>query len=167
MAELRAAGVGVRRMLMAHDGSLTSHDLFETILTMLDPKVMLQVVVVPSEKLAALEARKQHRSGSAMGQTAGPRRGDSGAPGEPGPEFVRLAREEHYDLIARGVSRALVGSDPRPAANPLARPYPGTRRLPGLRRRPAGNSNGGGCLKFSPSALSTLDSWIVCHWLCQ
>ncbi len=33
--ELRAAGIGVRKVLMAHDGTLTSHDVFEWLLTML------------------------------------------------------------------------------------------------------------------------------------
>ncbi len=100
VAELRAAGIGVRRMLMAHDGSLASHDLFETILTMLDPKVVLQVVVVPGNKLAAVEARINIDQDQQWAKRLGREVGISELPGEPGPELVRFAREEHYDLIA-------------------------------------------------------------------
>ncbi len=44
VAELRAAGVGVRHVLMLHDGTPAGSDLFQTILTMLDPDVSLGVV---------------------------------------------------------------------------------------------------------------------------
>src|SRR5262249_36108220 len=45
-AELRAAGIGVRRVLLAHDGSPASHDVFEWLLTMLAPEVLLDFVPV-------------------------------------------------------------------------------------------------------------------------
>ncbi len=38
VAELRAAGVGVDRVLLLHDGSPASSDLFQAVLTMLDPR---------------------------------------------------------------------------------------------------------------------------------
>src|SRR5262249_13200227 len=41
VAELRAAGVGVGRVLLAHDGSLASSDMLQALLTMLDPDVPL------------------------------------------------------------------------------------------------------------------------------
>src|SRR5207247_503390 len=48
VAELRAAGVGVDHVLMVHDGTPASSDLFQAVLTMLDPQVALSVVpVVP------------------------------------------------------------------------------------------------------------------------
>ncbi len=48
VAELRAAGVGVDRVLLVHDGTPASSDLFQAVLTMLDPAVHLGVVpVVP------------------------------------------------------------------------------------------------------------------------
>ncbi|HEY7311019.1 MAG TPA: APC family permease [Gemmataceae bacterium] len=48
VAELRAAGVGVDRVLLIHDGSPANSDLFQGVLTMLDPQVVLGVVpVVP------------------------------------------------------------------------------------------------------------------------
>jgi amino acid transporter len=43
VAELRAAGVGVRRVLMVHDNTHRSRDLFDAVLTMLDPDVVFDV----------------------------------------------------------------------------------------------------------------------------
>ncbi len=49
VAELRAAGVGVNRVMLLHDGSPANSDLFQAVLTMLDPQVGLGVVpVAPS-----------------------------------------------------------------------------------------------------------------------
>src|SRR5206468_11301625 len=48
VAELRAAGVGVDRVLLLHDGSPANSDLFQGVLTMLDPQVVLGILpVVP------------------------------------------------------------------------------------------------------------------------
>ena len=44
VAELRAAGVGVDRVLLVHDGTPASSDLFQAVLTMLDPAVHLALV---------------------------------------------------------------------------------------------------------------------------
>ena len=100
VAELRAAGVGVRRMLLAHDGSLSSHDLFENILTLIDPKVVLQVVLVPGNSLETTEARRNVELDQQWAGRLGRIVHLSELPGEPGPELVRMAREEHFDLIA-------------------------------------------------------------------
>jgi amino acid transporter len=43
VAELRAAGVGVRRVLMFHDGTSHGSDLFQNVLTMLDPQVTFDI----------------------------------------------------------------------------------------------------------------------------
>ncbi len=45
-SELRAAGIGVRQVLLAHDGTHTSSDVFEWLLTMLSAEVALDVVPV-------------------------------------------------------------------------------------------------------------------------
>jgi nucleotide-binding universal stress UspA family protein len=44
VAELRAAGLGVDHVLLVHDGSPASSDLFQAVLTMLDPQVALSIV---------------------------------------------------------------------------------------------------------------------------
>jgi nucleotide-binding universal stress UspA family protein len=46
VAELRAAGVGVRRVLMVHDNTHHSRDLFDAVLTMLDPDVGFDIAHV-------------------------------------------------------------------------------------------------------------------------
>ena len=46
------AGVGVRRVLMQHANTPRAHDLFDTILTALDPDVVLDVVSVGAEASA-------------------------------------------------------------------------------------------------------------------
>src|SRR5437764_2420779 len=46
VAELRAAGVGVDRVLLVHYGDPESSDLFDAVLTMLDPQVVLTLVPV-------------------------------------------------------------------------------------------------------------------------
>ncbi len=45
-AELRAAGIGVRKVMLAHDGTTSSHDVFEWMLTMLARDVELDLVPV-------------------------------------------------------------------------------------------------------------------------
>ncbi len=47
VAELRAAGVGVDRVLLLYDGSPASSDLFQAVLTMLDPQVKLALLPTP------------------------------------------------------------------------------------------------------------------------
>ncbi|NMC21379.1 MAG: amino acid permease [Thermogutta sp.] len=54
VAELRAAGFGVDRVLLLHDGTSAGSDLFHSVLTMLDPQVALTVVrSAPSEPATA------------------------------------------------------------------------------------------------------------------
>ena len=55
VAELRAAGVGVDRMLFVHDGSSAGHDLFQAILTTLDPEGLVD--------RSSLPARAGHQCG--------------------------------------------------------------------------------------------------------
>jgi amino acid transporter/nucleotide-binding universal stress UspA family protein len=99
VADLRAAGLGVHRVLLLHDTTSVSTDLFFWVLTMLDPKVVLDVVAVPPPEESAVPAdgvlqREQERARS-LGreihvETLG---------GNYGPDVVRLARDGHYELI--------------------------------------------------------------------
>src|SRR5262249_37738391 len=45
-AALRAAGVGIDRVLMLHDGTPGSSDLFQEVLTLIDPQVFLALAPV-------------------------------------------------------------------------------------------------------------------------
>ncbi len=55
VAELRAAGVGVSHVLLVHDDTAEGSDLFEAVLTMLDPQVWLTIVPVTSNDQAEPE----------------------------------------------------------------------------------------------------------------
>src|SRR5436853_2225818 len=52
VAELRAAGVGVDRVLLTHDGTTAGSDLFQGVLTMLDASVALGVLPMPGHDKA-------------------------------------------------------------------------------------------------------------------
>jgi hypothetical protein len=99
VAELRAAGVGVDRVLLAHDGSPASSDLFQAVLTMLDPQVQLAiapVVPVGQEPLNGHSLVKQDEERArqlARELTVLTINGDAGA------DIIRQAREGQYDLI--------------------------------------------------------------------
>jgi nucleotide-binding universal stress UspA family protein len=60
VAELRAAGVGVRRVLLVHSATAEGSDLFGAVLTMLDPLVWLTVVPVTSADQAEPSSWLQH-----------------------------------------------------------------------------------------------------------
>jgi amino acid transporter/nucleotide-binding universal stress UspA family protein len=99
VAELRAAGAGVRSVLLVHDGSRAGSDLFEAVLTMLDPHVALAVVPVApaggdSQPEASLLPQDRQRA-EQLGRHV-----DVLAPhGDAAREVVRLAGEGHYDLL--------------------------------------------------------------------
>jgi amino acid transporter len=98
VAELRAAGVGVRRVLMLHDGTPACGDLFEGVLTMLDPQVMLALVPVTTPDglppdLAQIHQDQQRARRLRREVTVAPVDGDVPA------GVVRLAHEGHFDLI--------------------------------------------------------------------
>jgi nucleotide-binding universal stress UspA family protein len=99
VAELRRAGVGVDRVLLVHDGSPSSSDLFQGVLTMLDPDVVLGLV-------SLIPPGSDPHNGSAVVHQDEQRAEKLGrqlhtyqAKGQGGPEVVRLAREGQYDLI--------------------------------------------------------------------
>jgi amino acid transporter/nucleotide-binding universal stress UspA family protein len=100
VAELRAAGVGVDRVLLTHDGSPENSDLFQTVLTALDPQVVLAVAhltpegQVPANGNGSLpqDVDRARRLGREI--QIHPVQGS-----EPAAEVLRLAREGQYDLI--------------------------------------------------------------------
>src|SRR6185369_13162159 len=46
--ELRASGVGIKRVLLVHDGTPGCAGLFESVMTMLDPEVVLNLAATMS-----------------------------------------------------------------------------------------------------------------------
>jgi len=97
VAELRAAGVGVDRVLFIHSDTPEGHDLFEAVLTMLDPQVGLTIAELQTNghpggsgvwQSDLQRAEQLHRDVETHTLT-----------GSIGMEVVRMAREQKQDLI--------------------------------------------------------------------
>jgi amino acid transporter/nucleotide-binding universal stress UspA family protein len=113
IAELRAAGVGVRRVLMIHDGTPASGDVFEAVLTMLDPQVALALVPV----VAADDPTSDHFQVQQDRERARRLRREVAlldVKGDVGPDVVRLAHEGAYDLIVVPLPADLPADPRRP-----------------------------------------------------
>jgi amino acid transporter/nucleotide-binding universal stress UspA family protein len=103
VAELRAAGVGVDRVLLLHDGTPEGSDLFQAVLTLLDPQVALGVLpvvasggeTVNGHSLVKQDRERAEQLGRPMHLLAGETL--------TGEEVVRLAREGQYDLVIIGL----------------------------------------------------------------
>ncbi len=97
--ELRAAGIGVDRVLVLHDGSPANSDLFSSVLTMLDEKVVLglaSIVAPGSDPLNGHSVVRQDEERARQVERA--LRKHELKVGD-GPEIVELAKRELYDLI--------------------------------------------------------------------
>jgi nucleotide-binding universal stress UspA family protein len=103
VAELRAAGVGVDRVLMVHDGSSGGSDLFQAVLTMLDPQVALAIVPLVSASSSTPTANPFIQQDQERARHLGRQLSVLAINGEEGPDIVRLAREGQYDLIILGL----------------------------------------------------------------
>ncbi len=113
-AELRAAGVGVSHVLLAHYDNSQSSDLFAAALTMLDPDVTLSVVRIPDKSRPAgasdclqsdLDRAKQLRRDVQVWALP---------LGDPAQQLVELARSLDCDLIVLGMLE-----EPSPGEEPL------------------------------------------------
>jgi hypothetical protein len=101
VAELRAAGVGVRRVLMVHDNSSRSSDLFDLVLTALDPVVALDLAhlarsstsggTTTSNNSLLTDVERAEKIGRELVVHT--------LDGDPGRGIVRLTLEEDYDLV--------------------------------------------------------------------
>jgi nucleotide-binding universal stress UspA family protein len=113
VADLRSAGIGIRRVLFAHDGALGSRDVFEWLITMLAPEVALDVVPIPSQA-PALAARDGLREDQERAARVGRNVNLVATEAQSPPEVVRLARTGAYDLLV--VVTPTVGGDDRLAS---------------------------------------------------
>lgn len=99
VAELRAAGVGVDRVLLIHDNTSSSSDLFQSVLTMLDPGVVLDLAVVssgsPQTTAGPSFIRHDQEQATRVARQVEIHPLETGAAAE----IVRLANEGRYDLI--------------------------------------------------------------------
>ncbi len=98
VAELRAAGVGIDRVLLVHDGSRAGSDLFSGVLTMLDPAVVLDLAYVPGPDAAPAVLRTDHERASNLGREVS----IHPLPADYAAELVQIAKEAKSDAIILG-----------------------------------------------------------------
>jgi amino acid transporter/nucleotide-binding universal stress UspA family protein len=99
VAELRAAGVGVDRVLLAHDGSPANSDLFQAVLTMLDPQVVLALAPVVPPGSEPLNGHSVVHQDEERARQLGRELVIMPLKTADGPEIVAQARAGEYDLI--------------------------------------------------------------------
>jgi nucleotide-binding universal stress UspA family protein len=99
VAELRAAGVGIDRVLLAHDGTPASSDLFQGVLTMLDPMVALGLVSLVAPGAEPLNGHGLVQQDRERARNLGRELQVYTPDGDAAAEIVRLARENQYDLV--------------------------------------------------------------------
>ncbi len=121
VAELRAAGVGVERVLLAHDGTNAGSDMLQALLTMLDPDVPLGLICsAPHEEQAAssptplqMDQRRARKLGRDLEVHM--------VHGNWAEDVVRVAREGNYNLIVLPMPAEDPEGEPRPDGE--ARPW--------------------------------------------
>jgi amino acid transporter len=98
VAELRAAGVGVDHVALLHDGSQAHSDLFQAVLTMLDPGVFLALIPVADSATATNGNGDLHHE-EERARRLGRELKVLHLPTPDGPAVVKLLREGQYDLV--------------------------------------------------------------------
>ncbi len=99
VAELRAAGVGVDRVLLIHDGSPANSDLFQGVLTMLDPQVVLGILPVVPAGYEPLNGHGIVHQDEERARQIGRELQVIPLPIPSGPAIVERARIDQYDLL--------------------------------------------------------------------
>jgi amino acid transporter/nucleotide-binding universal stress UspA family protein len=99
VADLRAAGLGVDKVLLIHDATSVSADLFFSAMTMLDSKVVLDVAAVPPPEESATQVNGVLQRDQERARSLGREIRVQSLGRNYGPEVVRMARDGHYDLI--------------------------------------------------------------------
>jgi len=99
IAELRSAGVGVRHVLVVHDGTPEGTDLFLAAVTMLDPEVALTVVPVAAGPEASPDPGRVAQDVQRVQQLKREVELRSLPAGNPAGQIVELARDLRCDLI--------------------------------------------------------------------
>ncbi len=112
VAELRAAGIGVDRVLLTHDGSPVSSDLFQAVLTMLDPQVALGLVSLVSSGPEPLNGHALIHQDKERAAKLGRELTVHDLHGDLGPGIVRLAHDGQFDLIILCLPHEQAGGAP-------------------------------------------------------
>src|SRR5260370_42690713 len=96
VAELRAAGVGVSRVQLFHDGSPDCSDLFHAVLTALDPQVTLDFAQPDVSSQSGVQMLEHDLE---RARQLGREIGVQPLPADWGQAVVQLAKENGYGLV--------------------------------------------------------------------
>jgi nucleotide-binding universal stress UspA family protein len=99
VAELRSAGVGVRHVLLVHDGTREGSDLFLAALTMLDPQIALTIVPVGANPFALPDPSRVDRDVERAAQLKREVELRRVPADQPATHLIDLARQLRCDLI--------------------------------------------------------------------
>jgi amino acid transporter/nucleotide-binding universal stress UspA family protein len=102
IAELRAAGVGVSHVLLVHDNTAESSDLFDAAMTMLDPQVILTVALIGPSTKGLRETNWIQQNLQRAQQLDREVNVEPISLEEPEQAIIKLAQEKNYDLIVLG-----------------------------------------------------------------
>ena len=99
VAELRDAGIGVRRVLLVHDGTQISSDVFEWLLTMVSSGVELDVVRAAAFEPALVNGHDALLKDREWAEQLGRPLNVLAAEPQSGADIVRISREGNHDAI--------------------------------------------------------------------
>jgi hypothetical protein len=99
VAELREAGIGVRRVLLVHDGTRASSDVFEWLITMLSSSVELDVVRASPLEPTLANGHDPFEKDRQWAEQLGRKLSVLAEDRQTGPEIVRMSRDGGYDAI--------------------------------------------------------------------
>jgi amino acid transporter/nucleotide-binding universal stress UspA family protein len=99
IADLRAAGIGVRRVLFVHDGTRTSSDVFEWMLTMMSSSTSLDVVRAQRLELGGSNGQDAFEKDRQWAEQLGREINVLAGEPQPGPEIISMSRDGNYDAI--------------------------------------------------------------------
>jgi amino acid transporter len=110
VADLRNAGIGVDRVLLVQRDSRTGLDIFQSILTMLDPAVKLDILVMPPDAAPADALRVIEEQSKQVGRDVASKTLD----GDLAAGILQQAKEAEHDLIILPLPEELDRTRPLP-----------------------------------------------------
>jgi hypothetical protein len=119
VAELRAAGVGVDRVLLIHDGSPAASDLFQAVVTMLDPQVRLTLVPLVPPGGEPHNGHGTIHADEERARQLGRELIIAQVDGDAAVAIVAMAKQDQHDLIILALDADLAAS-PNPQLDPRA-----------------------------------------------
>jgi nucleotide-binding universal stress UspA family protein len=102
LTDLRESWRGVKRLLLAYDGSPLSCDFLDTVLSFLDPAIAVTLIDVaesPAPGTAPSDAKEVVQIGLTRAHELGRQVETLVASGDPGPQIVQAATDGKFDAI--------------------------------------------------------------------